>query len=301
MKIFFLVVCLVFPIVALSNYEMVVIQSVSSTGKTFVTRTGKKTGDAYGQKAAFTTENFSLVAQATTVTREFTVWEVVEEEAKAPFENGQVVTVNNDLNSLWFDVPRHPDIQARIIPPLESQSIKLNRNPNFIGIGGGLSYTASESISGVIQTETTRNALSLELSSGTKLIGRVFLNIHGRAERERSQSESVSVSITRYNLLGSVSYHFTPTLDGGEHFYAGVGAGIGKCSSVISDEKTPGSTWILPSLYAGFEHRMNEHKAFYIEGLLEAISQTDQLLSGDTQISHFINTRLAAGVKLYFR
>ncbi len=86
-------------------YEEVIIQAVSDSQKTFVTRNGKKQGIIGGHQATFITDNVAVVAKAQTVTREYTVWKLETPHASVPFIKGQIVTYQDAKEYAWTLMP----------------------------------------------------------------------------------------------------------------------------------------------------------------------------------------------------
>jgi hypothetical protein len=82
-------------------YELVVIQAVSSTKRTFITRNGKRQGIIKGVTATFTSDNVSILARAVNVIGTHTQWEIINTEAHLPFEKGAIVTYSRSTEFLW--------------------------------------------------------------------------------------------------------------------------------------------------------------------------------------------------------
>jgi hypothetical protein len=84
-----------------SAFELIMIQAVSNTKKTFITRHGKRDGVSIGNTATFTAEDVSINAKAINITSNFTQWEIVNENARLPFEKGAMVTYYPANEYIW--------------------------------------------------------------------------------------------------------------------------------------------------------------------------------------------------------
>ena len=82
-------------------YELMTIQSVSSTKKSFITRNGKRQGLIRGMTATFTAEDVSILAKLVNLSGNFSQWQIVNSEAIVPFENGSIVTYYAATEYLW--------------------------------------------------------------------------------------------------------------------------------------------------------------------------------------------------------
>jgi cell shape-determining protein MreC len=54
--------------------ELIMIQAISNSEKTVVVRKGAEDGVTPGQESLFSNKNISLMARATEVTRDFSLW-----------------------------------------------------------------------------------------------------------------------------------------------------------------------------------------------------------------------------------
>jgi hypothetical protein len=85
--------------------ELVVIQTISKSGKSFVTRNGKGSGIAPGVRGTFTGNNVSVIARAKTVTRNYTQWILDNQDASVPFKKDEIVTYHNTSEYVWTLMP----------------------------------------------------------------------------------------------------------------------------------------------------------------------------------------------------
>lgn len=83
-----------FPIGA-SSYELLVVQTVTTTKRNFVVRKGIKDGVAQGQVSMFSTKNLALLAKATLVQHEFSMWTPVDKNLQVPFMREDFIIYNS--------------------------------------------------------------------------------------------------------------------------------------------------------------------------------------------------------------
>lgn len=151
----YLACLLLFSLLALPGqvkaYELSIIYSVSNTGRSFVTRTGKKDGIFVGKKSTFTANDISLIARAVSVTREFTQWRIENSKTAIPFSKGQVVTMYDTTEYLWALSPEEVKskyIKSKLFTPRSSLSAHM-----------GLFTGLSSSVSGTEPTSDQRGGL----------------------------------------------------------------------------------------------------------------------------------------------
>src|SRR3989344_1091583 len=110
---FFLTLLIFILCQSVEAYELVVVQAVSKSNQTFVTRAGKRKGVFVGKRGTFTSENISIIAKAITVNREFTQWQIESQIADVPFVKGQMVTYYDATEYLWALNPE--DVKEKYI------------------------------------------------------------------------------------------------------------------------------------------------------------------------------------------
>ena len=84
---------------------LVLIQAVTTSKKSFALSRGRKDGVQPGQESLFTNRNASIVARATEVTRDYSLWEPSEERAIVPFSKEDFVTMTNAKENIWLELP----------------------------------------------------------------------------------------------------------------------------------------------------------------------------------------------------
>ena len=168
MSRFLLTLVCLFALISSHAFELVVVQSISTSRNSFVTRTGKKVGNTIGQQATFTTKNLSLVAKASAVTRQYTVWEVVEEDVLVPFKKNDIVEYNTSLESVYYNIRLKEDSMITRKPKLKSGWVAK----------GSYAQAITNSTSGVTSTSDRTEENQYELHYFRQL-GRYFFGSLG--------------------------------------------------------------------------------------------------------------------------
>ena len=298
--VFFL---LTFSSLTMATEELVVVQTVSKTGKTFVIRKGRKDGVNLGQESLFTTNAVSLSAKVKESTRDYSLWEVTDKKLEVPFEKDQIVNFTNTVENIYAEIP-----MLRHDPKLKSQEAFERDKKGFQGkirpykwiFRGSLSYTLSQTI-----TQTDANLESSR--SGVHLEGQYILPLHERIDtsfglridqENTSQTEAnLDIPSRRIMAVGEVTFNweqFEGTLD---YMYLGVGAGIGTSQTEVNQNVSTGSATLLPVVRLGYHHTMSQNYALIVEGVAESISANEQFDSGIDQKTNNVNLKLSAGFK----
>jgi hypothetical protein len=156
--------------------ELVVIQAVSETKKSFITRNGQRQGVQPGVTGTFTGENVSVLARAKTVTGNFTQWELLNRDAILPFEKGAIISYYPATEYLWALAPeseRKKYIKTQIPTPKRSLVFK-----------GALTRGLSESVSNASATDARRGGYMGEIYYEKDLFGNLAFDVGLRYEQE---------------------------------------------------------------------------------------------------------------------
>src|SRR5690606_38636873 len=94
-----------YPFLSLAKEELLIIQSVSDSRKTFVIRKGKAEGILVNQESLFTSEKFSLAARVVEVNRDYSLWRLSDPRATVPFQKGETVNYTNTIENLYTEIP----------------------------------------------------------------------------------------------------------------------------------------------------------------------------------------------------
>lgn len=288
--------CLVlFITLQASAYEEVFIQAVSNTKKTFVTRTGKRSGVFPGHLGTFLTPNVALVARAQTVTGEYTVWQLENDMATVPFENGQIVTYQDAREYAWTLMPIEHEIKLKKL---------YQKDPKWSGsLLGGFSKGISESVSGVNSTAigTARAGSLLEAYWDYDVTNSFEAGIGVRTERELISTDIANLTSTRNMFLVNVKYLFPILTDFyNTQIYGGFTFGMGSSTTSTGEYTQSGSARLLPATRLGLKLPVTDDYWFLAEGAIDNLTSVENLSDGSTQTTNQSVGRIMIGVKRYF-
>lgn len=276
-------------------YQMVIIEGISETRRTFVTKTGKRSGFVEGMEVSFNTENIGVLARAKLVTGRFTVWEMIEKGGTIPFRPGQTVVMNRAKEDLWHMVPK----QVKESKSLQNFTFRAN-----YGIG------IHESFSRVTQEDKVErneyqfdilyeNHFGQELTSGWGHHLSWALGI--RLEREAQVFDQITVVADRWYILGELTYHF-PRMDKlyDSHFYAGLTIGAGYSTAFVDGDQQVGVAYVLPGTRLGIQHDLSVSSSFFIEGALDSVAIRELVDFVGEAHTNGVNAKLGVGLKYHF-
>lgn len=276
------------------SYELVIVQSVSKSGQTFITRNGKRHGVAEGATATFTGEDVAVIAKAIKVTGEFTQWELQNQIADVPFDKGQIITYNHAEEYLWTLTP---EIQKKKFIKSHIRELK-----HSIILNGALTKTMSESVSGVEDASPIRGGILGEIFYEKEMSTNLAFSPGFRYEKEVVNYTEATFTATRYMLLGDIRFYFDPM----QEFYLGrvyiaLGMGFGQSSTTTTSSTTSGRVTLLPVMKGGINLPLNENMEFLAQSAFESINTEETTAELETQTTTQTNFRFGLGLKIYFR
>lgn len=275
------------------SYELVIINGVSTTGQTFVTRNGKKDGIHSGKKATFTSNNISLIAKAISVTRNFTQWEVQNDDTSVPFRKGEVVTMYDATEHLWALTPetiKRKYIRSEVFRPR-------------VSIGGHFSFFRgiSASVSEAADTPDQRGGFIFEGMVEKELNYNFSMAGGFRYSRETINVAQASLTSTQALAIAELRYYFDkmPTFYDAR-FGLGLGMGYGQSQTTTDGQASSGTAMILPITKASLNFPTSDKGVFVLETSFESNRTEEEFEDGRDQSSNVDNFRYGVGIKRYF-
>lgn len=287
--LFCLLACLSFQAFA---YELLVVQAVSSSKKTFVTRNGKRQGVVENLTGTFTSNDMALIAKAVTVTSQFTQWQLVNDNAKVPFEPGALITYHPAQEYIWALNP-----EAARKKYLKELRPEIKRS--WI-VKGAMTKGLNESVSGAAPQDTSRGGVALDA-----LYERLYTNFAWdagiRYENEVVNLSGGSLITQRMMAITDLLYYF----DAIDEFYAArifvaIGMGYGQSSTDADGIRQSGFALLLPAAKIGMALPFNKEWDFMIESAFETLKSTEELEDKSKQTVNQSNLRIAIGVRKFF-
>lgn len=276
------------------GYELITIQAVSDTRKTFITRNGKRQGVTRGMTGTFTAQDVSILARAMNVTGQFTQWEIINREAILPFEKGAIVTWYRATEYLWALSPeqaRQKYIKSNTALPRKSWVFK-----------GALTRAVSESVSGVPASETRRGGYLGEVYYEKPLTRSLAFDVGFRHESEVINYTGVSFTTRRSMAIGNLIYYldsFRDLLNDGR-FFLGAGFGYGLSNTSSSEITQSGPVGMLPTIKAGVTMPFNDDWEFIGDIAFESLQTNEEQENGVDQTTTQTNIKAGFGLRRFF-
>jgi len=271
--------------------ELILIQAISTTEKTFVIRKGAQDGITPGQESLFSNNNISLMARATEVTRDFSIWKLIEENANVPFVKRELVTYNASAESLWLEIPK---LRTQV------SQISYFRPSNHWKFRTSFSRSLSETTSDTAAaTEPTRNGVDIEILYGKRFHPRFEWDLGFRYDYETSRLEEpvLIISTRRYFLTGEMTYHFSPQKRKDGNYYMSLGVGAGLSNTIVDEDISAGYALLMPTASLGYIGPLNETWAYTFNVNAESVSAKEVMPTGEIQSTTIILTKFTVGLR----
>lgn len=288
-----IIIILLFFSFEIMAYELVVVQSISKSNQTFVTRVGKKHGIFIGKRGTFTSENVSVIAKAITVTREYTQWEIESQIADVPFVKGQIITYYDATEYLWALNPEETKqkyIKKYVHKPRKSLEAHT-----------ALTRGITESVSGTDVTSSTRGGMQFEVFVENEINRNLSFAVGGRYEQEIINVDVASLTTTRAMLLADIRYYFEKLEEFYEaRFFLGLGAGFGQSLTETTGSSSSGTVTLLPAVKAGLVLPIDKSFEFIFNTAFESLGTRETLSDNIIQTTNQTNYKLGGALKFYF-
>lgn len=275
-------------------YELVVVQGVSSTKKSFITRNGKRQGIMIGVTGTFTAENVSILAKAINVSGTHTQWQVVNADALLPFEKGAIVTYYPATEYLWALSPESE--RAKYIKTL------MPRSRRSWVFKGALTRGLSESVSEAPSTVTNRGGYMSEVYYEKDFSEHFSYDLGLRYEREVVNYPGASFVTKRAMAIANVIYYFDAFkeyLKGGR-IYVGGGLGYGISNTASVGISQSGQVGMLPTVKLGISLPFNDDWEFLLDNAFESLQTSETQEDGRKQTTTQTNFKVGFGLRRFF-
>ena len=269
------------------------IQAVSSTKKTFVTRNGKRQGHIPGMTGTFTAEDVSILAKAVTVTGSYTQWQIINSEAVMPWEKGAMVTYYPATEYIWALSP-----ESERKKYIKSRRVFMKRSWVF---KGALTRGLNESVSDVAATTTTRGGYMGEIYYEKDLTSALSWDIGVRYEREVVNYPGASFITKRSLLIADIIYYFYEMkeyLQGKLFLAAGAGYGYSNTSTVSLEQSGP--VGLLPTAKIGVTLPFSDDYEFISDAAFESLQTSEEQEDGRRQTTTQTNFKFGFGLRKFF-
>lgn len=275
-------------------FELIMIQAVSDTKRTFITRNGKRQGVQVGMTGTFTAEDFSILARAMNVTGNFTQWQIINQGTVVPFEKGTIVTYYPATEYIWALAPeteRQKYIKTEVPQSRRSWVFK-----------GALTRGLSESVSDAPANTSRRGGFLGEVYYERDFYGPLAFDIGLRYEREVINYEGASLTTKRSMAIADIIYYmnfFREYISGGRFYLAG-GLGYGLSNTTTTGLEQSGPVSLLPAVKMGVSLPFNETWEFLFDGAFESLSTREEQEEGKVQTTTQTNFKVGFGLRRFF-
>jgi hypothetical protein len=279
---------------AAQAFELIMVQAVSDTKKTFITRNGKRQGIQIGMSGTFTAENVSILAKAINVTGSFTQWQIINSDAILPFEKGAIVTYYPATEYIWALAP-----EAERRKYIKSEIAFRKRSLVF---KGALTRGLSESVSDAPANTSRRGGFAGEVYYEKDIMNGWAFDAGLRYEREVINYTGASLVTKRSLAIVDLIYYFEGLRDyiaGGRFYFAGgLGYGLSNTSTVGLSQS--GVVSLLPVFKLGVSLPFNDEWQFMTDGAFESLSTREEQESGRIQTTTQTNFKYSFGLRRFF-
>jgi hypothetical protein len=292
MRLLFILTTLLLTLPA-AAYELLVVQNVSSTQKSFVTRNGKRQGIIEGMTGTFIANDVAFHAKARTVTSQFTQWEMVNPGTRVPFNVGEIVTYHPAQEYIWALNPEAARQKVFEVSELKKRSSLLVKGASIRGI--------NETVSGAPPQSSARTGYAIDAIYERLITKNVAWDAGLRYEYEVVNVSGGSLSTQRLLAMTDLLYYFNPL----EHFhdgriYFGAGFGYGQSSTSSRGITQSGSAILMPSGKFGLTLPFNREWDFLTEVAFENLKTDEKLEVPGRQTTNQSNLRVGLGLKRFF-
>lgn len=293
--IFSLFVYLAFPQEVFASYELIVVQGISKSGQTFVTRnnnSGDESEVFIGKRVTFTSENTSVIARAREITQEFVQWEIENDFTEAPFQRGSLVTMYDTTEYLWTLTPekiKRKFIRNRVFIPRRSLEYGLS-------FSGGL----SESVTETLPDNADRGGYNFDFVFRKQYDLNWALAFGIRYDREVVNLTASSLTNQRFMGTTELRYYFDPMFG----FYnaqigLGLGLGFGQSRTETPGLATFGNALLLPSTKIGISFPVDRDTDVEFSAAFESFRLDEEDLDGADQTTNLDSARVSVFYRIY--
>lgn len=285
---------LLFTTVSAHAFELIMVQAISESRKTFITRNGKRQGIQPGMTGTFTAEDVSVLAKAINVTGGFTQWQIVNTDAILPFEKGAIITYYPATEYIWALAP-----ESERRKYIKSEVPRTKRSLVF---KGAISRGLSESVSDAPANTSRRGGYMAEVYYEKDLYFNLAFDIGLRYEREVINYDGASLQTKRSLAIVDLLYYFDGLRDyiSGGRFFLGAGLGYGLSNTSTVGLSQSGPVSMIPTVKAGVSLPFNDDWEFVSDAAFESLNTREEQESGRIQTTTQTNFKMGFGLRRFF-
>ena len=271
--------------------ELIIVQAVSKSGKSFVIRKGAAQGVATGQESLFSTKDASFTAKVIEVNRFFSLWNLKDNRGAVPFNKGEYVTYTNNIENIWTEIPK-----LQFAP---KEELVFKQSSNWIArLAYG--FTMSESVSEADEDNTAnRTSFQFEGVYANRVAVHWEWGIGLRLDRDNAtlNESTLDVPTSRYMITAELNYHFANFARSDDNMYIGAAIAYGLSNTTVNESISTGTTLVLPIIKLGYIKRVSANYSLVFEGAVEAIAQSESFEDTDKQTTNIVNSKMSIGIR----
>lgn len=285
------------------NNNLIVIQNIDTSAKSFVIRRGLGDQIYKGQRSLFSSKSISFIAQAISVNREFSQWQMIDPGGVVPFSTGEIVTFSYSPEKIWTEIPRMiSDKEYNQILDLEKKLLLKKYGLLYQGryqFSAGLTQGLNESTTESANNEGSRsgNSLKLKYTNSFNDYIRYELGLRFDSDILTLSDPDLEVDSQRYMLTSGLQVRFNDFWALDAIPYLTISAGYGKSQSQINDSVKVGTATILPSFTLGIDIPYSKGLSFLIEANVESLTAVESFADGVEQRTNLTQASFNLGIE----
>ncbi|MEI8347067.1 MAG: hypothetical protein WCG27_06350 [Pseudomonadota bacterium] len=278
--------------------QLAIVKSISSSHKSFVINKGRNDGVRSKQRRAFTSDKISVVAEATEVSPDNSLWQVYDKNATIPFRREEIIFMTTTTESLWT-----------AIMTADYREKEAKRSVYLYYLRGSSWLLRAAYARTFINTTSQTPADQNYNRAGYHFEGlydqrikdtQVNYGVGFRFDRDREVLEDIGVTteIRRYFLIGDLTYHIERMKSMERNWFASFGLGMGRSDTVMIDTQIKaGNCFALPVLRFGLQNHISQNYFLMVEATLESIYVRETFVAGPAQTNNVINAKLGMALR----
>lgn len=287
----------------IKNNNLIVIQTVDTSAKTFIIRKGMGEQIYKGQRSLFSSKSISFVAKVISVNREFSQWQMIDEKGVIPFSSGEIVTFSYSPEKIWTEIPRMiSDREYNDILALEKKLLLKKygllyqgRYQFSAGIAQGLNESTTESSNN--DGARTGKTYKLKYTNSFNDYLRYELGVRVDSDILTLNSPDLEVDSQRYMGVVGLQARFNDFWALDAIPYITISAGYGRSQSQINDSVKVGNVTLIPSFTLGIDIPYSKSLSFIIEGNVESLTATETFADGVEQRTNLTQASVSLGLE----
>ncbi len=296
------------------SYSLVIIKTISDTRSSFVTNQGKMDGINPGVRGTFILDNFSFIAEAVSVNRNYSQWKPINPQVRIPFEKEQLVTYNRAEESVYgmrltnqTTAPNRPETVNTFNEYFTDRRLGESRDPDCIALRLTFFQGLTSSTTSVDDINPDRQGASFYASYEYALAHFLSAGLGARLEQESiAASEGANFVSQKFILQGEINLYMPVMANlGHTQIYMGVFLGFGQARLTLDEYQQNGAVNYVFGARAGANLPINPELDLILEGGIETMNIeqaiTDTSFAEDEliQTTDQTNTFLSIGIRKY--